>query len=170
MRPIYILLLNIFILMVLQSCNTLYNTGVINIEVVEPGKVIIPTEYKNVAVKYNNINVAPNPYQEKGSFIGKEVFDDQNTDSIASEVYYGYFVDELRKQAFFDSVIEIKPQDYSRINIVDTNHYKFNASYDSIVTDEQLSQQLNVFRFSKAIHEYPNNEKSNSDLEISDNR
>ena len=130
---------------------------------VEPGKVIIPEKFKTVAVKYNNINVAPNPFLEKGSFLGKEISDDQNLDSIASEVYFGYFVDELRKQDFFDTILEIEAENYSRINVLDTNYYRFSSNYDSILSDDMLRQKLNVFQFSKAIHEYPNYDKPDSE-------
>ena len=45
----------------LTACNTLYNSRLINLEIVEPAKVIFPPEYKTLAIRYNNSNISYNP-------------------------------------------------------------------------------------------------------------
>jgi len=159
MKPFYLLLSSILTLFTLQGCNTLYSTSVIDIEIVEPGKVKIPSEYRTVAVRYNNINVSPHPHYAKAYFNKEVINEDVNYDSIASEVYYDYFVDELQNQDFFDTVIELKANDYNKINVIDTITHNFDTELDSIIKNEQLCEKLNVYLFSKVINEYPNNQK-----------
>jgi len=159
MRTFFLLLISFFILFYLQSCNTLYNTKVIDIEIVEPGKVRIPSEFRTVAVRYNNINISPNPHYANAYFNKKVITDEGNNDSIASELYYDHFVAELREQGFFDSVIELKAQDYSHVNIIDTITHSFDIGFDSIVKNKVPTEKLNVYLFSKAISEYSNHEK-----------
>ncbi len=162
MKPFYLLLFPVLILFFLQSCNTLYNTQVIDIEIVEPGKIRIPSDYRTVAVRYNNINVSPNPHFSKAYFNTEVIKENINYDSIASKLYFDYFVDELRKQDFFDTVIELQAQDYSQINIVDTNTYKFDAEFDSIIKNHDLTQKLNVYMFSNTLNEYPIHKKESA--------
>lgn len=44
-------LLVLFAVSMLQSCNTLYNTTSVNLEIVEPAKVIFPDDVEKIAVK-----------------------------------------------------------------------------------------------------------------------
>lgn len=156
MKLFRLLLFLLFILSITQGCNPLSLTEVIDIEIVEPGKFKIPQEYKHVAVKYNNINVSSNPHFAKAFFNDELISEEEgNIDSVASKLYYEYFVEELRKQNFFESVIELKAQDYSNINVNDTITYRFTAEFDSIVKNEVSREKLNVYLFSKTINEFP---------------
>lgn len=104
----------------LQSCNTLYNTKVISIQVLVPGKAKTPKDYTKLALKYNNSNIAMNPlfagYFEDTTMI----MDTKNLDSIASLVYFDVFTDFIRSQHYFDSVTVLKPFDFSNISISDS--------------------------------------------------
>lgn len=143
-----------FILVITLGCNTLYHTNIVDIEVVEPGKIKIPTKYKNVAIRYNNCNVAPNPFFKKSYQNNEILIDTTNLDSIASKIYYQYFVDELGMQNFFDSIVVIEDYDYSKLRIVDTIQHQINRFNDSILSNDQFDEELNVFLFSKFIAEY----------------
>ena len=104
----------------LQSCNTLYNTKVISIQVLVPGKVKIPKEYSTMAVKYNNCNIAFNP-QFSGYFEDtRMLMDTKNIDSIASLVYFDVCTDFIRSQNYFDSVTVLNSFDFSNISIRDS--------------------------------------------------
>lgn len=54
MKPISNLLFFICSLGLIQGCNTLYNSHVINMEVIVPGKIAFSPEYQKVAVRYHN--------------------------------------------------------------------------------------------------------------------
>lgn len=161
MKLFRLLLFFCFILVINQGCNTLYHTNIIDIEVVEPGKVKIPAKYKNVAIRYNNCNVASNPFFNKSFQNNEMLMDTTNLDSIASKIYYQYFVDELKMHKFFDSIAEIEDYDYSNLRIVDTIKHQISKYNDSIVSHEQFDEELSVFLFSKFISEYTN-EKNDS--------
>ncbi|MGE0021113.1 MAG: DUF6340 family protein [Draconibacterium sp.] len=104
----------------LQSCNTLYNSKVISIQVLVPGKAKTPKDYTKLAVKYNNSNIAFNPlfagYFEDTTMI----MDTKNLDSIASLVYFDVCTDFIRSQNYFDSVTVLNPFDFSNISISDS--------------------------------------------------
>ncbi|MCY1719301.1 DUF6340 family protein [Prolixibacteraceae bacterium Z1-6] len=159
MKRFYFLLNLVVALLLNQGCNTLYNTKVIDIEIVEPGKVSIPEQYKTVAIRYNNCKVAPNPQFQKSYFIDKSVFHEENTDSIASKIYFESFTGEIRKQNFFDKVFEVEAQDFSSIKIRDTISYELDVENDSISNTKELLDEFNVRLFSKTINEFPNESK-----------
>ena len=111
---------SIIFLVTHQSCNTLYNVRTVKIEIAVPARVKLPEKYDRVAVKYNNSNVSSNPnfanYTE-----GKIVLTDtMNIDSIASEVYFEMFVQTLRNQFSFDSIVILEPTYYSGVTFTDT--------------------------------------------------
>jgi hypothetical protein len=137
------------------SCNTFYNTKLIDIEIVEPGEIKISDEFRKIAIRYNNSNVSPNPYFQNSHFDDIIIENTTNIDSIASKIYYQYFLDEVRKQKFFDTIIEIAPQDFSNITILDTLNYVFDTEIDSILNDEKQREKLNVFIFSNILNEHP---------------
>ena len=70
----------IFILGFLQSCNTLYNTTLIDLEIIEPAKVIFPPNVKKIAVRYNNSNISYNPIFAKYATANKVRIDPENSD------------------------------------------------------------------------------------------
>jgi hypothetical protein len=160
MKLFYQFLILFFALLVNQGCNTLYNTKAIDIEIVVPGKVKIPENYKTVAVKYNNSNIAPNPFFQRSSFIDSTITHKINLDSIASEVYFSHFIDEMKKQNFFDSIIVLEAQDYSLIQVLDSNCYNFEEKDGKILIQEDNRSKINVSLFSKLINQFPNTKKS----------
>ncbi len=110
----------------LTACNTLYNSRLISLEIVEPAKVIFPPEYKTLAIKYNNSNISYNPNFATYFLNAEKYTDSSNSDSIASFVYYKSFADVLENSLLFDSIIKIQPQIFSNT--------KFEVA-DSILAD-----------------------------------
>ena len=113
------LLLFTILAILLQACNTLYNTKSIDIEVLEPGKVELPANYKKLAIRNNNVNIAFNPAFAAYNIDSTICMDSVNLDSIASWIYYDYLLHSLRQQEYLDTVWEIAPEDYSNTNISD---------------------------------------------------
>lgn len=157
MKPAFLLLLLFWLMVFSQGCNTMYQTKVIDIEIVEPGKVLIPADYKKIAIRYNNCNIAPNTFFMQSQYNDEIRIDSTNLDSIASKIHYQYFVDELHNQQFFNSIIEIEAQDFSHILVTDTISY-------SLDFDSTTSQELNTYLFSKHIHEHPMKKESSSSI------
>ncbi|HKJ78997.1 MAG TPA: DUF6340 family protein [Prolixibacteraceae bacterium] len=106
----------IFILGFLQSCNTLYNTTLIDLEIIEPAKVIFPPDVKKIAVRYNNSNISYNPFFAKYATANKTLTDPENSDSLAAEIYYNRFLERITHSGLFESVIAVSPSDYSNVN------------------------------------------------------
>lgn len=115
-------LIIIFLLFFSAGCNTLYNSRSINLEVVEPGKVVFPEWVNSVAVRYNNSNVAYNPIYETYVVNSRLKTDEANTDSIASEIYYNSFLEILKSSVLFENISEIKAGNYSNSNIQFKEH------------------------------------------------
>uniref|UniRef100_UPI003216C2A7 DUF6340 family protein n=1 Tax=uncultured Draconibacterium sp. TaxID=1573823 RepID=UPI003216C2A7 len=162
MKPISLLSILIIILLLNQGCNTLYNTKVIDIEIVEPGKISIPGDYKTVAVRYNNCNISPNPNFQYSYFLGEPVYNNENIDSIASKVYFDLFVNELRKQFFFERVIKLEGQDFSMIKVRDTIRNKLYTGFDSVQKEQNTIKKQNFFPLSETINRYSNFSKTYS--------
>jgi hypothetical protein len=125
-----------------QACKTLYNPSVINIEIVEPAKVRLPDNYRNLAVRYNNVNIARNPRTSVYIVDGDSITDPSNLDSIASEVYFDLFVATLEEQQFFHSITRIEAADYSHTQIVDTLTMPQIDFTDSSLTSEAITRML----------------------------
>ena len=121
MKSYFNLLILISTFLLVQGCNTLYNSKRIQIEIVKPGKFIFPASYKNVAVRYNNSNVSYNPVFAQYVRFGERLTDTTNIDSIAAEIYFQAFEYALKQQHFFDSVIEFTPGNYSGKVFIDAN-------------------------------------------------
>ncbi len=100
------LLLIITIIGGLQACNTLYSYNLIDIEVAEPGKILLPERYSKAAIAYNNIlDYIPN---NDTYFYNRQPYQDTlNLDSISAKVYFSSSVENLNKQFYFDSIIEL---------------------------------------------------------------
>ena len=155
MKPVSSILMLIFLSVLFQGCNTLFNTRTINIEIVEPGRINVSPKYKNVAVKYNNCNVGYNP-QFATYFDGEKVIIDSiNTDSISSKVYYEIFVEHLIKQDFFESITVLNPADFSGVKLVDSLIQKFDLEHDTILTNGEKYQEELVSYFTSIINLYP---------------
>ncbi len=108
---------------ILQSCYSMSNTSIVKFEVLVPGKVVIPKEYKNIAVRYNNANIAPNTHFSDYIEDNETFTDKTNLDSIASEIYFQNFITQLKNHRYFDSVVELKPMNYSDIELNDSLVY-----------------------------------------------
>jgi hypothetical protein len=114
------LTLLIFAGLFLSACNTLHNVKTVDIEIFVPANAIFPEKFDTIAIRYNNFNEAYNPnfaaYFEKN----RQMTDSTNTDSLAAETYYRYFLHTLKSNSFFDSVIEIERTDYSKTILSDS--------------------------------------------------
>ncbi len=141
---------------------THFITHTINIEILEPGRINISPKYKKVAVKYNNCNVGYNSRFANFS-IGDTVYTDSiNTDSIASKVYYNLFVEHLKKQNFLDSIVVIKPTNFSGVKLVDSLIHQFDFNKDTILTTTEKMDERLVSYFTSLINLYPNETKQYS--------
>lgn len=122
-----------------QGCYTIYNPKTISIDIVEPARVKLPEDYKKLAVRYNNVNVAWNP-NTANYILDKEIVSDStNLDSTASKIYFELFVSTLKEQHFFESITEINAADYSLTQVIDTLTKPEIDPADSSLTDEELT-------------------------------
>lgn len=141
-------------LVVLQSCTTMYNTRIIKIEVKLPGRAKIPNDYKKIAIRYNNSNVASNPvfnYYFEDDIKLPEI---TNIDSIASEIYFQLFTEQLKKQQFFDTIIELKPVDFSEIALSDSLIYRQMVGNDSTQVEVYSGVNSEVYNFARFVKKY----------------
>jgi hypothetical protein len=134
----------------------------IKIEIVVPGKVKLPPDYKNVAVRYNNTNISFNPNFSSFHEDNKIFTDSTNLDSIASEIYFQNFVEYVKEQQHFDSVIELESMNYSEIELSDSlvfAQFEINEPSDS---GKLITINKEVFQFSELIKKLsnPNSGKS----------
>lgn len=102
-----------FLFMLLQGCNTLYNTRTVEIEIKKPAKFVFSPGNKRIAIRYNNSNVSYNPLLAKYFINDKILTDSLNSDSTASEIYFRYFMEGLQIHHFFDSVIVVEKGELS---------------------------------------------------------
>lgn len=138
----------------LQSCTTMYNTKIIKIEVKLPGRAKIPNDYKKIAIRYNNSNVASNPvfnYYFEDDIKLPEI---TNIDSIASEIYFQLFTEQLKKQQFFDTIIELKPVDFSEIALSDSLIYRQMVGNDSNLVEVYSGVNSEVYNFARFVKKY----------------
>ena len=154
-------------LALLQSCNALYNTRTIQLEILVPGKVKMPPGYKTAAIRYNNSNVAVNPNFSFYTEDGKKINDTTNTDSIASKIYFQVFAEHLNSQQFFDSIIEIEPFDYSNTRLSDVRVRLFNT-VDSLNAETITSVIPEIQNFTKLINFYSNPQDDRPNIKFID--
>ncbi len=137
----------------MQSCNTLYNTSAISLEIMVPGAVRFPKEYTKAAIRYNNCNVAVNR-NFNNYFEDDESFADTvNIDSIAAEVYFSLFANHLRNQHFFDTVYELEPFCYSKIKLNDSLVFQRHNINDSTISDWSQAR-TDVYYFSEMLRRF----------------
>ena len=144
MKNRLVFLYGLFVVFLTTACNTLYNIKTIEIEIVEPSTMSISSKFKNIAIQYNNVNSSPNQYLNKYDEFGEQKTELENSDSIASHIYFENFIDEIKNQSFFDTVIKLTPRDYSTIRIVDTINYAPYFNNDSSAENTLSSEQINV--------------------------
>ncbi len=123
----------------LQSCYTLSNSSTIKLEVLVPGKIILSKDYKTVAVRYNNANIALNPYFSDYIEDNETLKDYSNLDSTASDIYFQNFLTQLKNHQYFDSVIELEPMNYSDIGLDDSLVY---AQFKQVEPTDSTTQIL----------------------------
>ena len=123
----------IVLFIIFQSCNTLYNIRVIDIEVVEPAQILFPSGTKNIAVKYNNSNVSYNLNFAEYFEDSQIKTDSTNLDSIASEIYFESFFNYLNEQNIFDSITVLPKNYYSNVFFIDSLIKKTKTESDSII-------------------------------------
>ncbi|QGY46682.1 hypothetical protein GM418_24385 [Maribellus comscasis] len=150
MRPNLYFLLLILTLGALQGCNTLYNYSMIDIEVVEPGKLILPEKYSTAAIRYNNIM---DSYYLNNStyYINSEAHvDTTKLDSLAAKIYFNSAIENLNKQIYFDSIIELSENGNSQYYIIDslvhlpeadTSKLEEYVLYPSVLLLSQIARQ-----------------------------
>ena len=149
------LLLLLFFLLtgVFQGCNTLYNTKVIEIQVLVPGTARIPKDYTKLAVKYNNSNIAFNPTFASYFEDTTHFSDTRNLDSIASLIYFDVFTDFVSEQNYFEAVTVLEPTDFGKIAVSDSlvlNRLAMTAS-DSVKTRKMNPEILKITRLAGSI-------------------
>jgi hypothetical protein len=132
----------------------MYNTRILKIEVKVPGRAKIPNDYKKLAIRYNNSNVASNPFFNYYFEDSEKLVEKTNTDSIASEIYFQLFTEQLKKQQFFDTIIELKPVDFSDIALSDSLIYKKMVSNDSNQVEIYSGVNSEVYNFSRFVKKY----------------
>lgn len=107
------LILLLFTAAVLQGCNTLYSFNLIDIEVVEPAKLMLPQKYSTAVVRYNNTANANifNPGNLPSN--ASSYADTLNPDTLAAKIYFGSAVENLKNQFYFDTLIVLPPSDFA---------------------------------------------------------
>lgn len=148
MKIQYSAFLFIFIGILNSGCNSLHKISTITIEIVEPSTMSISNDYKQIAVQYNNVNASPGTNFNEYERFGQNFTETENSDSIASHIYFESFIYEINKQDFFDTVLTLNARDYSNIRLVDTLNYKHNYITDSVSGKKLTTNQINVFNSS----------------------
>lgn len=147
MHRFYSLISIVVFIFILNGCNTLYHSRVINIEIAVPGRVKFPPEFKSTAIRYNNSNVSSNKFFSTYFKNRNPYIENKNLDSIASEVYFRSFVETLQNQFFFNHVKEIEPFDYSNFYFEDS---LVNLNLND--TSSNINATLSKFAVSSLIH------------------
>ncbi len=146
----------------LQSCNSLYNTRTTQLEILVPGKVKMPPEYKKAAIRYNNSNVAVNPNFSFYVEDENKIYDTLNIDSIASKVYFQSFADHLKTQQFFDSIIEVEPFDYSNTRLSNLRVRLLNTGDSTNISALTINPEVQNFTKLISSFLYPDDNKPNT--------
>lgn len=141
MKHIYLFRVIVVLSFLFQACNTLYNTQSVNIEVLEPGKVMFPSNYQTLAIRYNNTNSAYNPVYGCYFVDSTKFTDNRNIDSLASWIYYDYLLKNLQQQNYFEAITEIAPADYSKTNItIDLPEPDINFTDTTELTNDEVGK------------------------------
>ncbi|WP_320112503.1 DUF6340 family protein [Draconibacterium orientale] len=158
-----VFLLGVITLFVFASCNTLYNTKTIDIEIIEPSVLTISPEFRNIAVQYNNVNCSPNKYLNQYEEFGTQKTEEENSDSIASRIYFENCISELNNQAFFDTLLTLQERNYSTTKVLDTINYTPFFREDSATRVTMTTEQINVFNSSYFLQTNTSSVQSKSD-------
>ncbi|MBK6281765.1 MAG: hypothetical protein IPF54_03015 [Draconibacterium sp.] len=162
------LLLLLIIPVILQSCYSLSNTSTLKLEIVVPGKVVLPHDFKTVAVRYNNANITLNPFFSNYVEDNETLKDYSNLDSIASEIYFQNFVSQLKNHQYFDSVIELEPMNYSDIGLNDSLVYAQFRLIEPTDTTTELQINKEAFQFARFVKSLSNPDSLKSKTKFND--
>ncbi|HPF51720.1 MAG TPA: DUF6340 family protein [Draconibacterium sp.] len=162
MKNVKTFLFLLSILMFMQACNTLYNTRSLNIEVLEPGNVKLPAGFSKLAVRYNNTNISYNPFYSSYYVKGEKLKDTSNLDSIASWIYFDYFINTLSQQEFMDTVIEITAADYSHFQIGDSLPTPDSLMNDTLDYENANSGRITAYVLSRFLNYNPPAKKTSA--------
>ncbi|MCK3685015.1 DUF6340 family protein [Maribellus sp. YY47] len=157
-----------FIAAFLQGCARFLQTSSIKIEVLQPAEITLPKVYRKLAVRYNNTNVAYNPELIHYKVLGQEMSDTSNMDSVASKIYYDYFLAGILEQDFFDRIIELEPCDYSSILVKDTLNFHQLAKIDSTANPDSYIGYVNSFAIASYLKELPASTENKADDKMLD--
>ncbi len=104
--PIVLIILLLFIV---NGCivYTADNNKFVDFDIVVPATIKIPSDFAYAAVQYNNCNYEANKFNLNFKFNDSIYYDASNYDSIASITYYEIVRNEMRKNAFFDTVVDL---------------------------------------------------------------
>ncbi len=148
----YINLTYLFVFVVVfQSCYTLSNTSSLKFEIAVPGKVIIPHDYKTIAVRFNNANISANPVFSDYMEDNETFTDNTNLDSIASKIYFQNFAAQLKNHRYFDSVIVLEPMNYSGTKLSDSLVYAKSSPIEPADSGKQTTVNNNILRFAQLV-------------------
>ncbi|MDB4582882.1 DUF6340 family protein [Draconibacterium sp.] len=154
MKPSINLPILLFLLVLFQGCNTLYNSKVVNIEILEPGDVYFPPNKKKIAIKYNNLIEGFNPFFAN-YFDGEEIQTDSSLlNNDAAKVYLDLFTENIKKQQFFDDIIQLEPFDFTNIEIIDTISKNNLLENDSISKIEEQTLNKGVKNLTSIVTRY----------------
>jgi hypothetical protein len=135
----------VLLIIALSACNTLYNTHTVSIEIVVPGKINLPTDYKTIAIRYNNCNVNAQANQ----YISREetLTDSTDTEVQASKVYFQSALESLQKSSLIDSIVQIQAGNFTNIELIDTllDLETYNSTLDSKLRSKLLSLKFARF-------------------------
>ncbi|MCE4564213.1 tetratricopeptide repeat protein [Maribellus sp. CM-23] len=166
-RSPLILMLSLFVTALLEGCTTFYNVSLVKIEIIQPSEIILPSEYRKLAVRYNNTNIAFNPELINYNVLGKAMSDTTNLDSVASRIYYEYFLSELSNQDFLDTIIELRAADYSATSVKDTLSFSHVSEIDTSDYDSYVGI-VNSYVLSQYFKMYPTATKNKTSEKILD--
>lgn len=144
------LLTGFIVLFLFSQCNTLQHIKTIDLEVFVPANVVFPSDYKNIAVRYNNSNAPFNPWFAEYTIDTVLAHDTTNIDSIASGIYFQNFLETLRYQQFFDSVYQIEPGFFSGTRFSDEL-----IQPDSLLAENETRGTISVRELSSLLTTYP---------------
>lgn len=136
-----LLFAGLFVLVLLNGCNTLNNIQTIDLEIFVPSTIILSPDYQNVAVRYNNSNFTFDKWFRETQTDKKHQKDSLNIDSIAFVSYYKSILETLRKEQFFDTVNVIQPGDYSGFSFSDSL-FRLDSSKNQLSPFRSLSYVL----------------------------
>ena len=148
----------VIFIFVLTACNTLYHNNFAELEIFQPARVVFPSNYKTIVLKYNNTNVAYNSDFGKYVVANKEFVDNTNLDSIASLVFFDAFQEQLKTTSIFDSIITLPKTDFSELRY--KKHHIFSETNDTVFSKTPVNKLLPVTALATFLNIYAQNDST----------